>query len=645
MKITLQFFTTGLLFICIIYVVGSLIFSLSGYSKKNTYQLLFCKLLSGLIALLAIYSCAITGFNTINIIIPLLAGIFLFMEKPAIKIHFQKNIFAPSYIFSDLNKFLILLLFLIPLIAIQLIRNDFFNANVIYLSYVDFGFYTNISEYLNITGIENLHPNWENLLQGNLSNTSIPYHYGDLWINAMLLKLSPVNSLYTYIYILIPVLSIITLSGLVAVFECINATINTFHLILIFSLLFTIGISPYKGALFSNCMVLLPKTFFLYTSVCMAIIAFIRQRTNYFYLALGMLPVFHILFLPVVLIVGVVFSIYLYYKEKNNDHIKGCLLIIASAVLVSLYYLFKGESYGTLRMDNQSALAPLFDKNYILDSLKIIFKNILKRIWLFYLPFVVVVAINCKFLYRSVKNNSDYLKIAIVSFLFFITAVFLYGFLHMSVENRQFIDLIATPLIAVLHVFLFALILRENSQKKSIRLFSMILIIFSASISVYYNISNENQKGNIVSRSFVKEIQQNLGISNPIGAIINAPSTDLYDYAQFLNFSGVFIKLTGEGRWTVSISPPEQIVDNRKYSVPAEISDGVTHSVFYKYMQKQKQDGSFVSYNNSQVSFLKKYHIEYVIVGKNGYISELLQNEVRKKITDEKTGVCLLVLR
>jgi hypothetical protein len=133
---------------------------------------LFYGLLAGMILTITLYSIAVSGFKTINIVIPLAAVVCFRRKKhPVLRAAF-----------SALNKWRLLELLLITTVF-TLIFN--FLPESEYKQRDSF-FYLKITEALNFTGQENAN-NYYNLLSAQFHGVEA-YHYFECWLSAFLLK-------------------------------------------------------------------------------------------------------------------------------------------------------------------------------------------------------------------------------------------------------------------------------------------------------------------------------------------------------------------------------------------------------------------------------------------------------------------------
>ena len=61
-------------------------------------------------------------------------------------------------------------------------------------------------------------------------------------------------------------------------------------------------------------------------------------------------------------------------------------------------------------------------------------------------------------------------------------------------------------------------------------------------------------------------------------------------------------------------------------------------SIFYKFVSNQKKMGEFKTIPQSQVDFIKTYHIQYGIISKNASLSDNMKGIITRTIDDDISG-------
>ena len=100
---------------------------------------------------------------------------------------------------------------------------------------------------------------------------------------------------------------------------------------------------------------------------------------------------------------------------------------------------------------------------------------------------------------------------------------------------------------------------------------------------------------------------------------LTASIKDISDYKDDFSYYatcfgiGRYLSLYNDSFFPISISdynvPFEKDPMQRKMN-----EEGNRLGIFYRFVEKQKKDGSFVSIGQSQIDFLKKYHIKNILL-------------------------------
>jgi hypothetical protein len=183
----------------------------------------------GLITLVFLHSVFRSGTETVNVV--LLLFLFLLLYKN--RIHLRTSVKTATNAISIVVLLLAVLLPFLYYAAIIYKKGTFFYAWVDY----DNVLYARLSDQLRTTGSES---RWLNLFPFDTGATApVPYHYFDLWLNALWSHLFQLRSLPALYLVTYPQLVLIGLSGILAMVELKQPV--GFKMFLIGVLLFLIG--------------------------------------------------------------------------------------------------------------------------------------------------------------------------------------------------------------------------------------------------------------------------------------------------------------------------------------------------------------------------------------------------------------------
>lgn len=171
--------------ICLISLILTLAFSgILGYKLNfakihDPFHQIFMSICIGIIAIISAYAIATTSFKTINLFFLILFIPLIFKYRNHQQ---QAN--------TKLKTIIASLIALCPFFCINLFKQTLGFHSLELSPYLDANFYIDISNGLNLYGEENYY-NSLNINKKYHGNT--PYHYFELWMSALLSKISTLD--------------------------------------------------------------------------------------------------------------------------------------------------------------------------------------------------------------------------------------------------------------------------------------------------------------------------------------------------------------------------------------------------------------------------------------------------------------------
>ncbi len=604
----------------LVYTIGSLLLPMQELSHN-----FFFKLVIGVLGVIFFNSMYYTSFKTVNILyLPILFCLFFKRGKW----NFNSVVFQ-----EELKCFSISLIILFITILIQFYRLDYFNDEITYLSKGDFSYYISVAEYLFVTGIENVSP-WYELNELSETGKVGPYHYGDLWLLGSFLQVSNLLPHQTFAYVFLPICITISFMGLYTFFlAVVDKKEKWYYLILCFFMVFSIGGIPFFREAFGlhNSPLTAPKVFLFFILILLAFIFLLKNRIKASCITISIIPILHILYAPTVFTALFLWSLYNFQKTKRKDYIYGMIYPSLIAIgIISFYFLFGGVS-SFFNGTSKIVLNDYF-KNIIVTTVR----NIIARSVVFYPILIVMLFLVWKIrddLNENIKGIFRFVSILMISTIFF------RGLLNYNAESTQVYNVVFNPLFTVLYIFTFGLLLKYG--KTSIKKIAFILIIFQATSSFYIILNKFQQRFKCINNEQLYEIQDALKNRNPLGGFIKSPiiEDDHFRVSTYLFLFGTELKMVGKNYWINSLSVPESLED---FEFPERITD-VSSSPFYKFIQEKKEKGEYVNYELTQVDFIKKYNVEYILLEEGAVIPEGIKKLSSKQIEDKETGIRMIL--
>ena len=211
------------------------------FRSKNIHYEVLSNIVIGLLFTVITYSLIITNLKSVHIsVIPLALGVLLLFPKQLKEQGNYKNFLFENY-FNELVLLIKYTPVFLLLFFIQLYKWEYF-SNAVFLG-IDEPLYVTISEFLNMLGTENTRTFYNGLLE-NPINYVQPYHYTDLWFNALLFKVFTwLPPIYIYQFCFIPLLLFLLFLSYLMIAELTNK-VRLYNIILAISFLFLVGFFP-----------------------------------------------------------------------------------------------------------------------------------------------------------------------------------------------------------------------------------------------------------------------------------------------------------------------------------------------------------------------------------------------------------------
>lgn len=523
------------------------------------------------------------------------------------------------------------------------------------MPFADMLWYADISQYLTITGEENIH-HATNLLDKNF-NGLVLYHYFDLWLNGFVTATMGGTSYLNLAFVTTPALIFTVLIGILSLVQHYR-TINAFYILLAFLFLFLSGIilnlglewdflrhlEGYNADLFHYKM----RKYAPYYLVFMAFSVLTVQK-EYFtaIICLLCLPVMSILTLPAVigavLLLSPVFYFFEYFRRKYLYRILILGITTPAFLLVfSQIFGYKSELYGSVNF---------FLLDFSETQFNILFGSVL-LVCILYLPFLLLL-----FFFQSSFKKIFQEKIVFLLAFWAITSFFgllAWALTYQKGDSWQLFVKPAMPFLNCVFIVLFLSLMahqRRSAPKAIIKIVLVIVLVFNM-LRLFQLGRNQIAYSPVASEEWfspdflfkVREVLNSrhfnaVGVSI-VGAADRPWASGSYKNTPMMFRTGDYLALMKPRFTTLPIS------DFDVYEVvTGEYRQGFSDSPFYRFVQKQKEEKKFVSTDQSQMDFIDLHFIEYVAVAKNGRISELLAKRIEQEITDERSGEKFLVLK
>lgn len=620
------YFFVVLLVLLVSLITGRVLRTLINKIDKDfSFFTAFVDIVVGLTFLVSIYSIVKTGLKSTGWIYLLLLFWYLRKYKTPVK---QKL----SY-----KKFLwIIPVFTIPFFLLYLSSVFDFQSKSYTDTFVDWHFYSKTVQFMNL-GFESTNQ-FDNVLFG-LSPT--PYHYYELWISAVISGFFNIPAQISVTVITPTILAVISLLGVISLFDKFS-----YKVIVYAFLILSVSPTSFFSSLLSKVGLAVDffgvhaETLFAYHKLLPALIFSLLALNHYIVndkkqiiVSLLFLPLANIIFLPIVF--PAMFFVILVLRK---EFFKRSVFSKSDFLLLVIYILAFGIFYKFLWIASPVKTELKFYElsNYV-HTLQRAFVLIVYIFPFALLPFLVGA--------RSVTSNSNFILFLLLSLFLSLTAsVFMAG-------NYDGIQFFTNTIVLVVLVFCAFLFVKYTGERKAVFYILTFLLLSSAFYSVKYLVT---AKHNQLEKNFENKVLAEFGINNE--EIINCGfihSKEYYAGYELRVVSKVFVvggvfDSYRNGLFTIGMSDFTALdySQNSNSRNKKMLLSRVEEGTFYKYVQNQKLNGTFVSVEDSQLSFAEICNLKYLYVQNNATLPEVFSDKitlVAKETTEN--GYSLFSLR
>lgn len=660
-QLVFSYFLGLLLSLLLFYVVGKAIRKVwaGSFSFQFFFSDMFFSLLVGQIALVFFYAIYHTKGLTIQWLF-LLIAFFFWKERKEQK--YDNQSFTLKSAAPKLLAIFIGIVFCFFWEAYFFIDTDGFPFRI---PFIDTGFYNKVSYFLSVTGSENT-ANMENWLEGQPTGGISLYHYFELWLNNIITNSSGLLSMPTYVLITQPSFFCIGFVGILALLEQ-KAHFNFLHpfwaILLLFSSVvffdFYLKIEKlqYIDIIFFHFLGHLSKKTGTYL-VCMLAFALLFERKKYeqsFYV-LFCLPI-----MTVTMLTSVVGGTWLFLviclimSYKNLFTLKKILFfsIFFLTAFIGLYQLIKNDEGAVFNVNNSFLSLISFNITNLLTKFKL-FLGTLIQVGILFFPYLIVILLNkpIKDWQKIYTEDKEYiaasLSLLIAGLVSWVLFFSMNDAFQLFTGTLGFVQILMVLLTIrhtpILHFF--------GIKNMLINALIIILLGYNMSLQIkkqrygYSNTGNYFNRGNSYSANYLKAIQNTLQTNAIHGfgcCLIDSTLLLKSPYPYQLSFH--IIKI---GDYLPLMTNRVQVVQMHDLDVSAlESGKGTFLNVlpFYKFAKKQQQEGTFQGVAQSQIDFIKKYKLKFLILSKNISLDELFTPLIRETIVDESSGERFIILK
>ena len=527
------------------------------------------------------------------------------------------------------------------------------NSDDYYLN-SDHHFSTNISYYMNLTGEENeFHA--LNLISSDYQGMT-PYHYSELWLNAVIAELFGLNYDVTLSWVINALFFFMVFLAFLVLYQTITGKLDIWGWLLSAGTLFFFGSAtpiswlgslgiPFLENLKDINLLSSLKSAPYQLFITLFLIFWHREKRILAYLSLMFMSIVQFTSIPAVFGFLLLWSsYYTFYKNRKEEKIILVWLIILSILFIAQKSLWGNQHIAREGTSFNELLAAFMNlSQYAVQRVGILVKEVIYLLLRYHFIWLI--------LFIGWRRRSYFIEIKQepLLVLFGISSIGLltYVLLFQIVNSDQLYGLIINAWIPIFFLFMLINMIKDNPPLKNY--LSIAFIIFM-SLNIHERVGSLNEP-EIVDSKYSKEYLDRIHFfikndknTNAIGASFRDDYVSEYASYVTIYTLGSYLSQFKNGACTISLSDLEiPIHEDPLYQKRSE--NGYKLGWLYRRVKEQKANGTFISYEDTQLKLLKEGDFQYAIFSKNYKIPEIINDHIQEIHKDRKSGEKFAILK
>lgn len=650
MFLFIKLFSVASIFILVCYIVGAIITRLFKLAHRERFFALFLNLIFGLSIIVSVYAVICTHGNTIQsailVLILLVAWIVRYQPVNSSSLVPEPIVLAGAGV-SVLPILLILVIITFCLQYFILYDSD---SEYLKTPFVDYVYYSRLSLPLNHLGLETntLEPVYQQFL------TQQPYHYFEIWLNALLVRVTGLPSVLVLFISSASILLTIICVGFSALFA--HFQLRTVW-ILVFALLFLFvtGIRwPFlqhydfvsNGALLSSTLLCMhPKLAPVY--VFMLLVGLLLLNRHYIAAgtSLAIMPLVFISTAPVAGISAVALASYLFLIRQLPwfKALAMVIAIVAVTLYIVLFYTSHPESYQFPSTGRTFALQSIIPK---LNEVKTLL-NITVGVFVNYAIYFGAYGALLLLLLLLRRQPRLLAGVPPIIWIWFgaslVIAAIIRAFGTHYLDSFQFFSNAMLPLTPIMLAIVLAVLLRSASSNSYFLATGVIVLLLTIN---FFVIGAGTTRYSPQFMSEVSRVAPRLGYR---GAYVFADtdyknaytlSSDSYTAGNYIsNFKNDYALMSLSALDIDSLA-----TDMRFNRDSAQAEQIIRKSTLYRFARFQSLKGKKYSLDSIKYKFVTENNISFICASKAAELPLILHSLISVAYTDSLSGERLYLL-
>ena len=269
--------------------------------------------------------------------------------------------------------------------------------------------------------------------------------------------------------------------------------------------------------------------------------------------------------------------------------------------------------------------------------------------FLYFLPFIGLFLIVKKDVISKMIKHKNIPQHLLLLIILFFTSLSCWAFMSITGNARQFFS----NGFAIIIIIWLSIYLSKELSKSRVNIFVLLILILTTGnniIMAYKNNSNSILQEN--SDDYLNKVCNSLNNINKeiiLGGIIYSKEEishitqrrdkafHIYPLAHYTNFA---LKTVDVQNLSIYDAPPlKDTFKENRFKHLIEITP------FYQFVEKQKSNNRYSNIQNSQLDFIKKNSLSFIVVRKNAKIPNNIKPDIQEVILDSMSGDQFVILK
>jgi hypothetical protein len=675
----IRFYTIFLVSTFLLYLIGSFLLKLLSSHKflYSFFSKFFFSLLSGIVTVSTVTALVFTGFKSIQLLFPLLLGIYYFYQKryypaliPIIPPYGSRSSQYELPLVKNIAFLVILNLLVFTFCFFLVVRDAAFPYHI---PNRDITYYGILSEALLRIGYENTY-HVHNLIIDSFPRM-VPYHYFELWINALIAWLWHIPHTLSLLLILSPIFLFTSLLSYLAFWEYFGK-LNWFKVLFSFFFLFIGGFTynhlleifwggttlfrsfdmSRQSSLYDLYVCQPWKYGPFYLFICAALLLIVMRQFIWAVFMVNCLVIATVTALPAIwgglIMLGLALLLFKnFYPILSRKVIFHFLLI--QVFFLTLYlgiYLVNLLLYKNSEtiLEEQISISSYLSLEELHKSLR------------FAIGTLVIIILNNIFLFAfglygflTLRKNLPFSMRSIAIFMSTILISGFIAFLVLSpiVDANQLFLFTVHPVNNMLFILIVVFFTSQNLKSvSSIFLLALTAYVVFSNIYFFYKSSGNNFYKNPeynYADTYLMKVKGKIESSDYhfIGYLLSEKEyTNIFTFNPTTPLIGGYIGFINDNLALISLSEFTAL-EKLGSAIKRQEYEAIASGSFFKFVQRQKFNQVFKSIPESQLTFIRQYHIQFLILSANVLLPDQLKPLVEEEIKDPLSGERFVILK